>query len=721
MKVTKPALASLCTGPDAVGSGQLVSTEVAAPVRRRARLLGSLLATLCVLALAATPALATTGHRYVGQFAGPGSAAGSLSGPAGVAIQQSTGDVYVADQSNNRVEKFTAGGELILTFNGSATPAGSFSGPTGVAVDPTSGDVYVTDQFNNAVDEFSSTGAYISQLDATATPAGTFASPSGIAVDPSDGDVYVTDSANAVVDVFSSTGAYLTQFGSGTLAFPTSVAVDGASNVYVVDAGFGTLLKYAALGAGEPTTIETSGPQAVAVNPTSDTVYVGESAAAGPQVSELSAGATSRTYTFGSGRIGAVGGLAVKASSDVVYVADQANSDVLQFAPFLAPTVTTGAASATAQSATLEGTVNPEGTHTAYHFEYGTEATYGASSPEEEAGAGSTDVPASFLVEGLEPNTTYHYRLVAANSLGSSAGDDATFTTSPAPPTVDGQAPSASAITATTATLHATINPRNSATTYHFNYGTSTAYTNSAPNPDAEGGAAGEEAVSTTISGLSPSTTYHFQVVADNGTGGPIAGEDETFTTLPPPPAASTGAAAAITESSAVLSGAANTAGLTGTYQFLITGSDTPGGGATAPQPLSAASGEVPVSATITGLSPSAHYSYRLAVTTAGGTVYGASEPLATASAPTYQAPGVQSASGPLSAGLPAPISQIAVSSPPANSPAAPAPKPTANKPKPKKKCPKGKVLNKHRTCVKAPKKRKHTAKKANTNEKGHR
>ena len=685
-------------------------------------LLATLLTTLlAALTLTATPALASTGHRYVGQFGAPGSAAGSFSGPAAVAIQQSTGDLYVADQANNRVEKFTPSGELILTFNGGATPAGSFSGPTGVAVDPTSGDVYVSDQFNNAVDRFSATGAYISQLDGAATPAGSFSSPSGIAVDPSNANVYVADSNNAVVDVFSSTGTYLTQFGSGTLAFPTSIAIDSASNVYVLDAGFGELFRYAALGAGEPTVIANlSSPQAVAVNPTSHTVYVGESAAAGPQVSELSAGAVSRIYTFGSGRIGAIGGLAVNAASDEAYVADQANSDVLQFAPFTAPTVTTGATSGiTAESATLEGTVNPEATHTAYHFEYGSEESYGAFSPEEEAGAGSTDVPASFLIEGLQPNTTYHYRLTAANSLGSSSGQDATFTTSLAPPTVDGQAPTASAITATTATLHATINPRNSATTYHFNYGTSTAYTNSAPNPEAQGGSAGEEQVSTTISGLTPSTTYHFQVLADNGTGGPVAGADQTFTTLPPVPSASTGAATAIGEASATLSGAADTVGLSGSYQFLITGSGTPGGGATAAQPLSATNGEVPVSATISGLSPSAHYSYRLAVTTAGGTVYGAEEPLATAAAPAYQGPGVQSASGPLSAGLATAITQTAAFPAPAPEVTA-RPKP-ATKPKPKAKCPKGKVRNKHRKCVKAPKKRKSKAKKANTNEKGHR
>ncbi|HTA37052.1 MAG TPA: hypothetical protein VK761_10080, partial [Solirubrobacteraceae bacterium] len=60
-------------------------------------LLATLLTTLlAALTLTATPALASTGHRYVGQFGAPGSAAGSFSGPAAVAIQQSTGDLYVA-------------------------------------------------------------------------------------------------------------------------------------------------------------------------------------------------------------------------------------------------------------------------------------------------------------------------------------------------------------------------------------------------------------------------------------------------------------------------------------------------------------------------------------------------------------------------------------------------------------------------------------------------
>ena len=683
------------------GDGSVVGLQAGARAVRHAVVV-TIFAT-CVLAFVAGAAGATPGHRYVGQFGGPGATFGAFSGPAGLAVEQSTGDVYVADQANGRVQKFSAADEFLLAFDGSATPAGSFS-PAAVAVDPSSGDVYVVDQLNNAVDRFSSTGAYVSQLDATATPAGAFSGPSGVAVDPSNGDVYVADSGDVVVDAFSSAGAYLTQFGEGILAFPTSVAVDGASNVYVGDAGFASLYEYPALGAGEPTVIDANAVQTVGVDPEDNHAFVGESGPNGYQVADF--GPTgSRLYTFGAGRVGASAGIAVNASTGEVYVADQANNDVLEFAQFVAPAVTTGGASgATAESAMLEGTVNPESTHTSYRFEFGIEATYGGMSPEVEAGAGSTDVPASFLLEGLQPNTTYHYRLVASNTLGSNAGEDETFTTLSAPPLV-GQAPFATTVTATSATLHATIDPRNSPTTYHFNYGTSTAYGSTAPSPDAQGGSVGEEAVHMSITGLEPSTTYHFQVVADNGTGGPVAGEDQTFTTLPPEPVASTGSATAITASSAVLSGTANTVGLAGSYQFLITGADTPGGGATSPRALTAASGVVAVSDTVAGLSPGAHYTYRLAVTTAGGTVYGAEQPLVTAPAAAYELP--TGTTGPLSAGLPTPVVQLSTF------PASVfeiTPKPVTHpKPKPKKK---------HK---KKRKKSKNHSKKANINKKGNR
>ena len=663
-----------------------------------------------MLAIAVTPALATTGYRYVGQFGSPGAGEGQFSEPAGVAVQQSTGDVYVADQGNGRVEKLTAAGEPILSFDGSETPAGSFS-PGSVAVSTSTGDVYVTDVANNAVDVFSSAGSYLSQLDAAATPAGGFNFPAGLAVDPSSGDVYVADAGDAAVDVFSAAGAYLTQFGAGTLFFPTSVAVDGASNVYVNEEG--TLYEYPALGAGEPTVLDASNVQTVGVDPESNDVFVGESGPVGYQVADYSSTGT-RLYTFGAGRIGQSAGIAVNASKHEVLVADEANNDILQYGTFVAPTVTTGGATGeTAESASVTGTVNPEGKHTSYRFEYGTEPSYGNNSTEAEAGSGTSNVPVSALLEGLQPNTTYHYRLQASNTLGNNTGEDQTFTTAAAPPTVDGQTPFATNLTATGATLHATINPRNSPTTYHFNYGTSTAYGNTAPSPDAQGGSGGEEPVEVSITGLEPSTTYHFQIIANNGTGGPIEGEDQTFTTPPPPPFASTGSATSITESSAVLSGTADTLGLTGTYQFQVTGSDTPGGGATEPQPLNAINGTVAVSGTITGLAPGAHYTYRLAITTAGGTVYGESQPLATAPAPAYELPTGSATTGPVSSGLPTPGALLSTFP----APVIETPKPTTHPPA-KPKCPKGKVRNKHHKCVKAPQKH---SKKANVNKKGNR
>jgi hypothetical protein len=95
-----------------------------------------------------------------------------------------------------------------------------------------------------------------------------------------------------------------------------------------------------------------------------------------------------------------------------------------------APAATTGPAGAvTTQSATLSGSVNPNGVATTYHFEYGTTAAYGSTSYTTGAGAGGA-VAASAVLGGLSPATTYHYRIVATNSGGVTQGVDRTFTTS---------------------------------------------------------------------------------------------------------------------------------------------------------------------------------------------------------------------------------------------------------------------------------------------------
>jgi hypothetical protein len=94
------------------------------------------------------------------------------------------------------------------------------------------------------------------------------------------------------------------------------------------------------------------------------------------------------------------------------------------------PIVTTGSATAvTTSSATINGTVNPDNLATTYHFEWGTTIAYGHTTPS--LGAGSDYSVHSVLaaISGLKPATTYHFRIVATNSIGTSVGTDRTFTT----------------------------------------------------------------------------------------------------------------------------------------------------------------------------------------------------------------------------------------------------------------------------------------------------
>jgi len=95
-----------------------------------------------------------------------------------------------------------------------------------------------------------------------------------------------------------------------------------------------------------------------------------------------------------------------------------------------APTASTGSAGGTTATAvTLTGTVGPGGVDTTYYFQYGTTASYGKRTASLDAGAGTSTVPASTLVTGLKPGTTYTYRLVATSSLGTATGIEETFST----------------------------------------------------------------------------------------------------------------------------------------------------------------------------------------------------------------------------------------------------------------------------------------------------
>ena len=188
----------------------------------------------------------------------------------------------------------------------------------------------------------------------------------------------------------------------------------------------------------------------------------------------------------------------------------------------------TGAAvSLQPKQASLTGSIYTGGILAAsYHFEYGTTASYGAFSSEGSVSASLGRAGVTSVV-GLEPGTTYYYRLVAWNSEGADFGEGRILTTPGPVEAVTGAPPN---LQEEEVTLDGTVNPRGYDAKYYFQYGTSTSYTSSTSEGDA--GAGGSPfPVSTTITGLEPATVYHYRLVATSG-GITSYGSDKTARTL---------------------------------------------------------------------------------------------------------------------------------------------------------------------------------------------
>jgi len=195
-----------------------------------------------------------------------------------------------------------------------------------------------------------------------------------------------------------------------------------------------------------------------------------------------------------------------------------------------APIVTTGSASDVERTtATLNGTVDPEGEATTYFFEYGTTDQYGLTTGAEAAGDGDQPVAVDSDLTGLTANTTYHYRLVAINGSGTARGSDRTFRTAPNPdpPGVANQR--ARDVGVDTARLTGTVDPNGSPTTFHFEYGTSNRY-GSVTSSQSAGSGSTAVPVSATVTGLAARTTYHYRLVATNAAG-TVRGRNRSFTT----------------------------------------------------------------------------------------------------------------------------------------------------------------------------------------------
>jgi hypothetical protein len=193
------------------------------------------------------------------------------------------------------------------------------------------------------------------------------------------------------------------------------------------------------------------------------------------------------------------------------------------------PTVSTLAATnVTSNGATLNGTVNPNGTSTTAAFEYGLTTSYGSIVPATPApGSGTAPIAVSASVTGLSCNTQYHFRAVGTNA-STANGPDQSFTTATcSAPTV--VTLPATNVTTMTATLNGTVNPNGASATATFEYGLTTSYGTVVSATPAPGSGTTPIAVSASVTGLSCNTLYHFRAVATNAS--TANGADQTFRT----------------------------------------------------------------------------------------------------------------------------------------------------------------------------------------------
>lgn len=304
------------------------------------------------------------------------------------------------------------------------------------------------------------------------------------------------------------------------------------------------------------------------------------------------------------------------------------------------PVVITGAASAlTGPGATLNATVNAGGISTRVYFEYGLTTDYGLKASVTAAVTGTATNTVSVNLTGLIPGgALYHYRAVGYNNGNFTYGNDLTFITPDAAPTVN--TTPATLITSTGATLNGTVNANNATATVTFEYGTTIAYGSTVTATVSPVNGLFDNAVSAPISGLIPGTVYNFRVNATNPTG-TSNGINQTFIAVDLPTVTTTSATwdyASTTSGILKMNGIvnANSSNTTVTFQYGLT--EDYGSVANGVPPT--VTGNAPTNVTtanitLSGTNLNRVYHYRIVAVNSTGTSYGSDMTIATVKTPT--------------------------------------------------------------------------------------
>ncbi|HEX5309328.1 MAG TPA: hypothetical protein VFW38_09645 [Solirubrobacteraceae bacterium] len=316
------------------------------------------------------------------------------------------------------------------------------------------------------------------------------------------------------------------------------------------------------------------------------------------------------------------------------------------------------------ESATLNGALEPNGYDTHYYFEcirekIEHESVLVPAKPGADAGSATELRHVEVGFTGLSGNTEYTCQLLTTNTLGGTQGQRVSFSTPKAPPVVNGIPLEARDLTGSSAAVAGEVTVQNETTRYWIEYAPEQVYDATAENPYANGARSpgGEieatwlpsTAVLVGLNGLAPATTYHYRMVAENGTGKSY-GPDNTFTTAgSTPPVVVTGAVTGVSATTATISGSVNPQGLKTSYEFQF--GETPAyGGAEIFGNAGEGEAAETVATAFQYLIPGTTYHYRVVAVNADGTTYGADQTFTT---PGVVSPIVQAPNAPLVAFTP--------------------------------------------------------------------
>jgi hypothetical protein len=608
--------------------------------------------TLLLLAVALTlassaPAFAATvtDRPLLFSFDGHDTTAGSLIKPNKIAIDDSTGDIYVSEgprssdwKLNEAVSEFNPDGtaaEFSATGTSSlfGTPEGPFGFDVAVAVDdcgPNMGRLYVFEGANGRLDAFAPSGEFLWSIP-------------GLPGDPERADVAVDCAGHPWVlsgsslYEFESSGSPPTEIPSGyTNAFSNPRGLDIAQDDAVYVSGFAGVSKY--VNGSLASVLDPAASPDVFADQSSPTGHIFTSHFDSGDFNEYDSGGT-LSGTYGAGAIAVPRGIAYDHSRDRVYIANDGLNLVEAFGPPITGTAPDASIEATTVegpgTATFHGTVNPQGAATAYYFEWAegsVNAPFSTSGKHYFRSPAFTALPADSSSHSVEYKATnllgatkWDVRLVALNTengLRAASGPD-TFEPpkATAGPVVTVSAPSQ--LHPTSAEIAGTVNPKEDSAIWLVEYTDDEACESDWAFGTIEYLPGGEVnaplPVEYALEGLLPSTSYCVRIRAHNsfelfgaGSVSPV----ERFTTAALPPSEVTTAfAGPRTDTGARLNGRVNPGGNAHLeYQFEWSEDGTSWNELPLRTESVRALSPIVVSDQLTGLQPATSYYYRLSL-----------------------------------------------------------------------------------------------------------